>query len=503
MVKPAFGAPGYRKWFVLGLMVQVAAAWFSVGYHHPDEHFQVLEFCNNRLGYSPAADLPWEYAAQCRSSILPYIALGVCYALKSVGLYNPFVAAFLLRLAMGVLAWWVTCRMIAVLLPEFDTDGGRRLFVASSFLLWFVPYLGVRFSSENFAGLLFFLVLTILLQLKTNELKKQFAHLAVSGVLLAIALFIRLQIGFAFIGLAVWLFFARKLPWRSLFALVLFAIPGAVLAIVLDRLFYGSWVLTPFNYFDINILQHRAASWGSTPWWDYFWMFFQMAIPPLSIVLLFLFLVGIVKRPMHLLSLVCISMIAGHIFIGHKEMRFLFLLSPAFIFLFCRGADLILARYTTSKWHEILFAALATLNACLLAVKMLTPAHESVKYYSYIYQWSNKHKTTLMSFGRPPYNMEGASGIEMNFYKPRNLDVRVLADSDELRDAAIGRGDGSYILLSKQIIRPNNIGGHPIELLYCVFPDWLLHFNIFDWQGRSNIWAIYKVYPRPNYVTQR
>src|ERR1700744_4273077 len=92
----------YKRWFLLGLFVQVVTAWCSVGYHHPDEHFQVLELCNYKMGFSPIADLPWEFTAQCRSGIQPFIAFCLSKVLYACGLYNPFFVAFFLRLVIGI-----------------------------------------------------------------------------------------------------------------------------------------------------------------------------------------------------------------------------------------------------------------------------------------------------------------------------------------------------------------------------------------------------------------
>ena len=192
----------YRKIFWLGLLVQVIAAWFSVGYNHSDEHFQVLEFCNYKLGLSPASALPWEFGAQCRAGLQPFIAFCVCRGLQLIGLYNPFRAAFLLRLGMGLLTWVVTCRIVLLMLPQFVTDKGKRAYVWCSFLLWFVPYIGVRFSAESFSGVLFFLAISLLLDLNGYTSTKRNLRLLFAGLLLGFTLVLRLQMAFAFAGLA-------------------------------------------------------------------------------------------------------------------------------------------------------------------------------------------------------------------------------------------------------------------------------------------------------------
>ena len=48
------------RWMALGLLLILVAALRSEGFHHPDEHFQVLEFAGAKLGRTPWSALPWE-----------------------------------------------------------------------------------------------------------------------------------------------------------------------------------------------------------------------------------------------------------------------------------------------------------------------------------------------------------------------------------------------------------------------------------------------------------
>ena len=109
----------YRNYFLFGFVVMIITAWFSVGAHHPDEYYQVFEFANYKMGHTPVADLPWEFAAQCRPALQPFIVVILSNVLEILGMYNPFVVAFILRLLMGILSYWVICRWIVLLLPTF------------------------------------------------------------------------------------------------------------------------------------------------------------------------------------------------------------------------------------------------------------------------------------------------------------------------------------------------------------------------------------------------
>ncbi len=484
----------YRNWLLLGLLVQVITAWFSVGYFHPDEHFQILEFYNYKRGLSPVADLPWEFTAQCRTALQPFIVYWFSRIAELVGVTSPFTLAFLLRLSMGVLTWFTTCRLIMLLTPGFKSPITAKLFVAVSMYLWFVPYIGVRFSAETIAANFFFLAISMMLQIKELAGTKRLLFLFLSGLLLGFTLFLRLQMGFAFLGLAVWVLFVSKWSFRDWFLLAFFAVIAMGLSVVVDHWFYGNWVLTPLNYFNVNIIQHVAAKFGVDPWWYYFVLFIKLGIAPISVPLLVLFLIGVWKKPLNLFTLVSITFCVGHFLIGHKEMRFLFPASYAFIYVACLGLDYLCSIYTIKKGYKIVFKVLAGVNIAVLVFKMFTPAEEVMKYYEFIYNYANLQPTTIVSFDKSPFKMDV---IETNFYKPKNINIQVLHQPAELAEVFKNNIAGKPIIyLSNNIIPPKELDGYRIERIYCQFPDWVLKVNVNHWQERSYIWAVFRVYPK-------
>jgi phosphatidylinositol glycan class B len=483
--------PAYRRVVFIGLLLQVITAWFSVGYNYPDEHFQVFEFCNYKLGFSPASALPWEYTAQIRSAMQPFMVYCVARVLLAINLYNPFSLAFLFRLAMGLLTWAVTNRLARQLLPEFITDKGKKLFIWCAYLLWFVPYVGVRFSAENFAGLLFMLSLSYLLD-TADTTRKQGLKWAFAGLLLGLALYMRLQIGFAYVGLAIYLLFIRKTNWLNLATLIITGILGIGISVAVDRWFYGAWIFPPYNYYYTQIVQNIAAKWGVYPWWYYFKMFFETAVPPISIVLLLFFFLGLIRKPKHIISVSTITFLIGHMIIGHKELRFLFPVILPFIFLACVGVDSWLARRPLHKAVLISFRVIVGLNIALLLFKAFTPAQEAVNYFRYIYNHSKESNDTLLAIERSPYDMDN---LEANFYKPQGLKVLVIANASAIDSLKDTLGNSPVLLIDQYKKDQHYSQTYKNELQYCIFPDWVLHVNVNNWQDRSRIWAIYRLTP--------
>lgn len=62
----------------------------SNGFYHPDEHFQLIEFAGLKAGWNTSDDLAWEYGAQIRPTLQPYLALGIFKLAGLFGGQRPF-----------------------------------------------------------------------------------------------------------------------------------------------------------------------------------------------------------------------------------------------------------------------------------------------------------------------------------------------------------------------------------------------------------------------------
>ena len=90
---------------VTGVVVaHVAAAWYNVGFLNVDEHYQIIEFAQYKLGYQVASALAWEFPLRMRPALQPWVAANAIRAHHALGLMSPFTIAFSLRLLSSVLA---------------------------------------------------------------------------------------------------------------------------------------------------------------------------------------------------------------------------------------------------------------------------------------------------------------------------------------------------------------------------------------------------------------
>lgn len=89
----------YHWYFAITvILIYTTTAYKSSGFHHPDEHFQIIEFAKYKLGETDANELAWEFDAAIRSAIQPTFCFLVFKALYSLNINDPYAMAFVLRL---------------------------------------------------------------------------------------------------------------------------------------------------------------------------------------------------------------------------------------------------------------------------------------------------------------------------------------------------------------------------------------------------------------------
>lgn len=470
-----------RKIIYLGLLVHLIAAWFSSGWHHPDEHYQIIEFTRAIFSQVEASSLPMEYGAQIRPSIQVWLAWLVLKGFGAIGLNQPFVIAFLLRFLMGSLSIVAAVKLHRSL--EFKTDKLKQIHLFLSLLAWTSLYVHVRFSSETFSA--FFFVMGIL-----PFLKKQ-SGIAVfgGGLLLGLSFVIRFQSGFFLAGLALQQLIFEKRKFSD-YALILlgFSLSIAV-GILLDRLFYNNWVFTPWEYFNKNILQGLAASFGTEPFYWYFSQAFEKLIPPFSLILIGSFINLAYKKPKSVLSWTLWAFILGHCLVGHKEFRFLFPLAFFLPYLVLEFWDVLwnLSQEVNHKrFMRLMDFLFMPINILALFVVMLKPAHELGNLYRFIYDGLPEN-STIVYLKHDPY-LSGPN--EAKFYLKHGISriPYVVQDSS----AAVSSYQPNTFVLSEEWNAPQ-LDDLKLRMVYSSFPSWITYLNLNNWLERANCYKLYEV----------
>jgi phosphatidylinositol glycan class B len=138
-----------RNILLFSLLLHVIAAYFSAGFYHSDEHFQILEFLNYKLGLSPASALPIEFHEQIRPWLQPTLYLAIIKPFTFLGDWNPFHWVLAIRLFSSLLGWLSLCGLALLSDQWFENQKLKKIALWLCAILWFLPALHARHSSEN------------------------------------------------------------------------------------------------------------------------------------------------------------------------------------------------------------------------------------------------------------------------------------------------------------------------------------------------------------------
>jgi phosphatidylinositol glycan class B len=471
---------------VVGFLVHICAAVFSIGYHQCDELFQVFEFAGFKLGINNAADLPWEYSEQMRSGIQPLIVFISTKAFNAISITNPFTIALFLRLFQATLSFIAIVKLLTILEKEMLTQKLKTWLWAFSLFFWCLPYFHARFSSENFSTTLFIFGLVIVLNSSTYRLTLA-AYLG-AGFLFGLSFLCRFQMSFFIIGLFAWLLFIKKeqIKWLVLgfagLAVALFV------GLLIDQWFYGKLTLTWWNYLDLNLFKDKASAFGKEPIYFYLEESLIQLIPPFSVLIIFSCFAFWKTNTRHVITWITIPFIFLHFFVSHKELRFLFPVInflPFMIIFYFQSIQ-----YSNNKF--ILFFKrpgflnfAITVNLILLLFFIVKPADNNTHSLKVIYDKVEGNAPILYYEVNDPYNNAGS----LNYF--RNTKIKTVdlnADSLGLQVNA-----DTYYFSEKfnegEFIIKNN---KKFERIYSNFPIWFSSLNFNGWLDRSFTFSIYK-----------
>jgi phosphatidylinositol glycan class B len=255
---------------------------------------------------------------------------------------------------------------------------------------------------------------------------------------------------FALVGILLWLIKFHLYQWKKIFIIGLGFIVGCGINIYLDSHFYGNACFTPYNYFYINIVQGKAAEFGTSPWWYYIAILLALTVPLLSFFLFGLLLKGFtnVRNPY---SIAIFFFILGHSLVGHKEERFVF---PVLFFIIYLAAEAYRNSLETQNFiarllrknitgflirFGLLFSII--LNLLFVVVFALFTYKQPVKFISVINNRLDGYKKEIYCYKQSPYCTE--SNLEYHFLCENKLRFKVFQDKQAFL-IALAKNPNSY-----------------------------------------------------------
>ncbi|MCP9235061.1 hypothetical protein [Lewinella sp. JB7] len=466
----------------------VVAAYYSAGYHQLDEHFQILEFAAYKLGLAEATDLPWEYHERMRPALQPALAYTIHRVVGWFGHTDPFTVAFILRLLSGALTLTVAGLLYRRYVPRISA-GVRLWFVLLLFFHWCAYYSGVRFSSENWSGL-FAVIGLLLYPLSRSGDPHRFTgaggHSAfLAGACFGLAFLFRYQVGIMVAGFGAWLLFVERERWTSIAAVVAGGLSALLLAYPLSYWLYGEWTLPAWNYLAANLIEGKAATYGTRPWYAYPVLVFLRGIPPLSLV----YLVGTVgfcwwfrRDP---LTWMVVAFVVVHSALARKDIRFLYPLIPLVPVLVAGAATAWQRRGADGWWRKPLTRWLVALSAAtnfvLLLAVLLRPAASEIAPARFV----NQAYPGAATLTGPDAEIIDAEGATARYYgRPRHQ-----IDSLSLvRPGSCGPAPCLFVTHTRETPAPPAAG----KLVFTDRPEWIDTVNLGGWADRQKWWYIYE-----------
>jgi GPI mannosyltransferase 3 len=420
--------------FVLAIALAwyICTAWFSIGYYHADEHYQIIEFSGIKTGQATGADLAWEFKSQIRSSVQPAFCYVIFKLCSFSSIQDPYLKAFILRLITGLLAvfsiYYFTNACRHLVLPKY-----QLYFFVTSFFIWFLPFLDVRFSSETWSGLL--LLLSVAIVLKEN---KKTHHYFLIGFLWGLSFLFRFQISFALAGLLLWLVFVKNERFKNIIALSLASTTVILLGTLLDFWFYHNFVFTPLRYFKVNVIEGGADSFGTSPWYYYLHYIFRLSFFPFGILIISSFAFLICRKPASIFVWIILPFLVIHSFIPHKEPRFLFPVInfiPVIFFLAIQEIKITRHKDIYVKCISVLITLLLIINLAGLITSSFKPAgFGRMSITKTIHELKYSRQVNLICFeGSNPYDpWNGRNGPVARFYLDPGISFKNLSSVDQL-----------------------------------------------------------------------
>lgn len=473
------------------------ASIFTDGFYHEDEHFQLLEYANFKLGNVPENDLPWEYDEKMRPAFQVFIAYKFIKTLFSLGIHDPFIIVSLLRFFTAIFSLIVLLQFFTLFKNELKEKFHPWL-LGLLLLTWYVPFLSVRFSSETYSMLFFILGLN---QYKKN--KESTLRLFFVGIFLGLSFITRYQIGFMISGFGLWLLFIDKINIKK----IILTIAGFTIIFcvgtTIDYWFYGKLVIAPYYYFYQNLVENKAANFGTSPIWDYAIKLPLFVFPFFGAIILPAMIYFFYKKRENSFTWILIPFIFIHHMIGHKEMRFLF---PVFPFL----PFLILYLIQEVKWFakiKFLKYPFIGLNFLFLLIMTLKPAYDNIGVFRYIYRHVPSDKVYFFK-EEHPFRMYLPEVADQPYRKGIDLSIRFYSQSDFYPHGIVDPTTISSISFENEayfVVRTKsydnrwkqffNQYGLSSKVVYTTYHSYFKWANIGNWMDIKDIgaWSIIEV----------
>ncbi|MDP3500550.1 MAG: hypothetical protein Q8S33_09460 [Myxococcales bacterium] len=342
-----------RLWKALLAVALVSGAgvrlWLALtdhGIYWPDEVFQSVEPAHRMaFGYSMVA---WEFVVGARNVLLPGLIAVVLEGLALVHLDQPTLYVPLIRIGFAlssvvtVLGVFRLARAVGCSLPSAVL--GATALSWMSLAIYFSP----RAMSEVASALPVTWGLALLLETPSRR------KLVLGASLLGLAVLLRIHCGLFAAGAVLTLLLQRRTRDAGLVFVVLCG--WALVYGLLDLAAWGSFFHSALLYLRFNLVEGRAAEWGTAPP-VFYTKYLMRSLGAHWVMVSVLALIGL-RRATPVVVLAALFFL-GHLALPHKELRFIVPMLPLLCAAAAAGVEQVLAIRQTAG-VVVLLALLVT-----------------------------------------------------------------------------------------------------------------------------------------------
>ena len=469
----------------MSVIIYCAIAWNSTGYYDSDEHYQIIEFAGSKLGLASEQNLAWEYHSQIRPTLQPTLCYIVFKALQTFSINNPYQQTFVLRLLTAILTLIIINFFVRTAKSQIN-ESHQKIFYFLSFLLWIIPWIGVRFSSETWSGLMFLLSLALLQSNKKDSLR-----FILMGITLSTSFLFRYQSLILSVGLVMWLLIIKKESLKNIVKLILAGFIVVIIGICIDTWFYHKFVITSWNYFYTNIIQNVASRYGILPWYFYIVQIAKIPTYFIGIPVILSFLSLIIKKPKSIYLWTVLPFIVIHSIIPHKEARFIFpvmFLFPMMITLsYQEITNLIKTKRIFKKISALLIISFLLVDMQgLTIVSQKSEGDGKMEISAYIHKNFNQRPVNLIYCPfTNPYRPWDPGGITAQFYLEKNMKMTPIKSLLDLNDSLIKPDTTNLLVIFKSNQYDEKckqqLNKSKFKFKKRSIPVWIEKINCYEW----------------------
>ena len=307
----------------LGALLRLWAATDD-GIYWPDEIYQSFEPAHWLVfGYGLRA---WEFIEGARNWSFPFLVAALLELCSVFGLSSPaqYVTAIKGCFALvGVATALGVYRLARTLgAAESFAVAASAAYSLAAPVIYFAP----RAMAENALAACATWGLALLLEVKAS--RKQ---VLLGAAMLGAGVLFRLQGAAYCAGALLWLSWKRNFVRAREAALMLtgfallYGLTDAIAWHDAPGARYGGWFHSAFKYWEFNITMNGGAEWGTSPW-PYYFQVSYTAMPALAVMVGFGAVASLRRAGA---GWICAALVlALHVFVAHKELRFIVPLWP-------------------------------------------------------------------------------------------------------------------------------------------------------------------------------